>query len=271
MKSVEITNLINEIEKSFDYSKFNNCNNSIRNSTNCVDCCKKRFYAGMPIKYECAQFLKVYVMRYLPVHIYENLLAFRETPQDVFNLIDRCSKVRLLSLGGGPGSDIVAFKEYLEEQERSKIVLAEIVRVDREEKWNEMAEKVINNHKFNGVNYNHTNILADVLSDFIDESKYNFISMSYILSELGSNMKSLAKNLLFSVNDPSVIVINDRDERAVENNANILFNELGVSKSNIHFSKDRRNCGVEYRDDIRETFKPKLSTNSIRYTAIIHL
>ena len=111
-----------------------------------------------------------------------------------------------------------------------------------------------------------------MLSDFVDQSrKYNFISMSYILSEITEDMNKLARNILFSVSNPTAIIINDRDEPEVRDKIDCLLREIGVSNDCVFMCKDRQHCGITYDEEIREKVRPKLMTNSIRYTAIVNL
>lgn len=266
-----IATLITEIESDFDYSKWDECENTIDDASSCPDCCSKRYFTGGAIDYKCNQFQKAYVMRYLPVHIHENYLAFNKTPSDILARIGENKKVRLLSLGGGPGSDVAAFKKFVKEGnlDDMKTTELEIVRVDREENWNGLAKKVINLFKCKQFETSHLKIHADVTSDFNDDnSKYHFISLSYILSEISTeNIGKLAKNIIASTDNVSVIVINDRNEDVVREKAELLLKEIGASK--IKVCSDKNHCGVFYDDTVKDRIKPKLSTTSIRYNAMI--
>ncbi|MEI6825899.1 MAG: hypothetical protein WCK54_09920 [Desulfuromonadales bacterium] len=264
-----IMGFVTELEASFDFERWEECQNTVGDAESCIDCCHERYFNGNEIDYECDQFRKTYIMRFLPVHIHENYLALRRIPTDVLDTIGQSETVNFLSLGGGPGSDIAAFKKHIDNGyfENMRTQSFHIVRVDREDDWNGLATRVINLFRCRNYEVRHTKLHQDVLVPFTNQQNIHIVTLSYLISEIAEeSIPVLARNIATVLADTAVIVINDRDEDVVRRKAENLLQNLNID------TYDERNgrewCGEFFPDDVRDRISPKLKTNSIRYTAV---
>lgn len=263
-----IMGLVTELEAGFDYDRNGTCPSKIGNATSCFECCQNRYFNGNGINYDCVQFRKAYIMRYLPVHIHENYLALCRIPHDVIDEIGQNETVNMLSLGGGPGTDIAAFKKYIQSgffDDRTTRSFR-IVRIEREDNWNGFARRVIHLFACENFEIDHRKRHQSVL-EMIREEGVHVVTLSYILSEIElGNIPDLTRNIARTLAETAVIIVNDRDEDEVREKAELLLESLQVG--NFDSRNDREWCGVYYPGDIRDRINPKLKTNSIRYTAV---
>lgn len=263
-----IIDLVTEIEATFDYSRNSTCVNRIDNAKSCFACCQNRYFNGRGIDYECDQFRKAYILRYLPVHIHENYLALRRIPRDVIEVIGQNETVNMLSLGGGPGTDIAAFKKFVGLGHLDDMATRSfrIVRIEREDGWNGLARSVHGLFDCGNFEIIHRRKHQDVLVPFRQDN-IHIVTISYLISEIDTeNIPILAKNINRVLAGTAVIIVNDRDEEVVRTRAEVLFRNIG----NCTFTSrnGREHCGEFFPDDLRDRVVPKLKTNSIRYTAV---
>lgn len=264
-----IIDLVTDLEASFDYERWGACQNTVGDAESCIACCHERYFNGDEIDYECEQFRKTYIMRFLPVHIHENYLALQRIPTDVLDTIGQNGTVNFLSLGGGPGSDIAAFKKYIENGnfENMGTQRFHIYRVDREDDWNGLATRVINIFRCRNYEIRHTKLHQDVLVPFTNQQNIHIVTLSYLISEIAEeSIQILASNISEVLANTSVIVINDRDEDIVRRKAATLLQLLHIDTYDVR--NGREWCGEFYPDDVRDRVAPKLKTNSVRYTAV---
>lgn len=264
-----IMDLVTDIESNFDYDRNGACQNTVGDAESCIACCHERYFNRNEIDYECDQFRKTYIMRFLPVHIHENYLALCRIPTGVLDTIGQCETLNFLSLGGGPGSDIAAFKKYIEHGyfENMGTQRFHIFRVDREDDWNGLAARVINLFRCGNYEVRHTKLHQDVLVPFTNQHNIHIVTLSYLISEIAEeSIPVLVRNISAVLADTAVIVINDRDEDIVRRKAENILRLLNIDTYDLR--NGREWCGEFYPDDVRDRIAPKLKTNSIRYTAV---
>jgi hypothetical protein len=268
-----ISDFIANIDAGFDYTVCEPCGNTVGSAISCPECCHNRYYHHETIGYDCEQFRKAYVMRYLPVHIHENFLAFNTIPPEFLEQIGSNDDINVLSLGGGPGSDIAAFKKFFNNWHRHapNIERLTIYRVDQEETWNTLASKVIDLFNCPDVELDHRRIIENVLRfrPMRQGIKFHFICLSYLLSELRlEDIPILATNLLNFAADVAAIIINDRNQDEVREKAELLLKKINAERIAVY--SESKHCGVTYDDAVKERVKPKLITSSIRYAAVVN-
>lgn len=268
-----IKDFLIEISAGFDCSVNESCTNTVGGANDCFECCSNRYFNDSnAINYSCTQFQRAYVMRYLPVHIKENLLAYKLIPKEILREIGKTGKVNMISLGGGPGSDIAAFKMFLRNYKRHvpQINHALIYRIDKEETWDTLASRILYLEDCQDIEIIHKKRTQNVLElkQLRNNVKFDFISLSYLLSELEpEDIPCLAENISGFVADTSVIIINDRDQSKVWDIADSLIYTLNANL--LASDTDVHHCGINYPDDLREILKPKLNTTSKRCVAMI--
>lgn len=172
--------------------------------------------------------------------------------------------INILSIGGGPGSDICGVLEHLkEEAERREIDLSvNVVRLDIEHQWDNIFNDVMRRpfHRIT-VNYKTLHLNINEGLGCLSYKKFDLITASYLISELStSDCISLAAEINFVLADGGVLVINDRPEDSVENKIRSMLDEISMDYKKYTLSEW---AGYNYRSDISNTVFPKLNTNSI--------
>lgn len=101
--------IIQEFYDEVDFDAVKSCNTSKKSS--CVDCHSDSYFESTEIDYSCLNKRKLYVVRYLPVHTHEILSALNLIPADSVNELLSKKKLNVACLGGGPGTDNLAFRK----------------------------------------------------------------------------------------------------------------------------------------------------------------
>jgi hypothetical protein len=261
-------NIIRDLHKSVDYEKWNGCNNITPKSSNCLECFSKQFFGGNKIDYSCEQKRKIYVLRYLPVHVHEVYIAIKKINDDILEIIKSKNEINILSIGGGPGSDILAIKKFIVEQiNEESMPKFNIFRLDKENGWDSVSKEIVYPKISN--NFYHNKIKFDITLQKLNKN-YNFdiVTISYLMSEISdSDLSVFTHNVRNFLANKSVLIINDRDEVLVQNRIVAMLNNLPIK---IYFSESERIwCGFSYPDDIGEITKPKRKTNSKQHSMLI--
>lgn len=103
-------------------------------------------------------------------------------------------------------------------------------------------------------------------------SDFHIITISYLVSELSNaDMKQLA----FHINncaskDISILILNDRETYTVSSNVNKLFSLLNSNVDFVESDNHSYHCRFSYPDNIYQSVRPKLKTNSIRFLKLIN-
>ncbi|MFJ4453251.1 hypothetical protein ACIP1G_05075 [Pseudomonas sp. NPDC089392] len=235
--------LLRLIFTKLDSKKWVNCGERTPNSVSCVHCQQSQYYNGNKISYSCVEKRKIYALRYLPVHEAENRSALRKLPDDVVQELLNYNNIRVLSLGGGPGSDLYAVLKYLSESVRDGYRhKVSMTRIDIEPLWDKMAGVVVEDAAA-GCDFEIVNkvIHADVMAglDSVKGKEYDLVICSYLISELsGVNFKELGGRLKKIMWKGGVLMINDRPQDEVDNNIREIFEgaeiELEEASNNGH-------------------------------------
>lgn len=250
---MELADLINELHHMVDYDKYKSCAGITPGATDCPSCCGKQYFGGNQPRYDCEQKRRVYVVRYLPAYIYENYQGFRLLPKNLITQNFSKNKISVLSLGGGPGSDMAGMKKYLAYLDNYDCPCQDfsMVRVDKEDGWDELSKKV-NNLYSGGRNFNHWKIKLDVceISQTLSKHKSDFVLISYLLSEIttSSQLDRFAQNLASCLTRDSIIIINDRDQEEVNHRIGALAEKVKLSQKRCGYITGH--CGFTFESDI---------------------
>ncbi|MBN6717226.1 hypothetical protein JSY17_24815 [Pseudomonas capsici] len=259
-----IANLFSKL----DESKWSNCSERTPNSKNCVECLHKQYFDENEINYSCVEKRKLYVIRYLPVHTAENRAGFKSIPSDVIEKILDYNHIRILSIGGGPGSDIYAALDFLsskvDENYKHKVY---ITRIDIEPLWDKIATHVINaaSDDFEvSIKTLHEDVIDGL--DRVKGKEFDIIVCSYLISELNNvNLEKLGQKLRALMWNGGVIVVNDRSQAEVEEKARTVFRAANIEYSKV-FNTDW--AGFCYPEEIVKKVGPKLNMRSTAFWGV---
>jgi hypothetical protein len=266
----ELTDLIHKYYGELNPERWEACEHAMPESTSCIDCSQKQYFHDNHISYDCDQKRKIYVLRYLPVHQKEVYLALAMVPPKFHEDFAAKKQLSILSIGSGPGSDIFAFKTLLNQGLIPSGGVAEIVVnfVEKETGW----DRILN--ETTGITdgdtrYSYDKLYLDFSADeFECNQSFDYLVLSYLISELNEReLENTARNLQNCIRNLSVLIINDRKEDDVIRKIRRLLRFCNVQwMIEMH---DRVHCGVSYPDELRSELKPKLKTNSTRYTVVV--
>lgn len=266
---MDIIDVIEKFDGEVDYDLAKTCTDVQKAGDSCPMCLKNRYYSDQPVQYTCSQLRHIYVLRYLPVHIKENLKVLEalnvkgvEKDWDV--------PVEVLALGGGPGSEIAALQTFVKENGffGSEVPEIHVTRVDRVEEWSEIYKVVKQVSKGKTPKYKYHRINGDVCSIKKYKGAYDLIFLSYIISELTDEKAAELGNALSQVvKDHCILVFNDRNQEAVVNRIESILGLFSVSKQYV--SSAEHHVGINYPKNIKERVGPKLRLSSYRRGVIV--
>jgi ribosomal protein RSM22 (predicted rRNA methylase) len=270
-----MASIIRDLHESIDYGKWNGCNNITIGSSNCVECFRLQYFDGNTIDYNCEQKRKIYVLKFLPVHVHEVYIAIKKIKEDILEIISSKNEINILSIGGGPGSDILAIKSFIAEQVKEECMPKfNILRIDKENGWDNLSEKIVHpnfSSKFINGSFNNRKFLFNFTLNKLNKNlSFDIILISYLISEISDNdMFIFTHNMQKLLANKSVLIINDRDEYLVQNRILGLLNNLSLKPEKNFVECERIWCGFSYPDDIKTLINPKLKTNSKQHSVLI--
>lgn len=262
---MSLDDFINKLHDEVDYEMHDACANKTHGAIDCPSCCGEQYFDGKQPTYDCEQKRNIYVLRYLPAHIHENYLGALLIPEEIRNQLFAKKTVKVLSLGGGPGSDIAGFKKFTEllTADEFQCENCEIVRVDKEDGWDKVSGQVIHLFGKPEIEFKHTKRELDVCatSTWFDGKKFDVILISYLLSELNdAQIDALAGNLKKCMSSDALLIINDRSEGVVDGKVTRLSAASGIQRKATQLNDEW--ARFSYGDDIAKRAKPKFSASS---------
>jgi hypothetical protein len=259
--------LITDYHNDLNPNAFSSCNDQTPGSNSCLDCFQRQYFDGNEISYDCVEKRKLYLLRYFPVHKAENYQGAIKISDDVIDGWMDHGHIDILSVGGGPGSDICGVLKYLEEEaERREIDLSvNVVRVDIEDQWDDVFEDVMQRF-FSWANYQtiHHDVTKGL--DSISDGYFDLVIASYLTSELSTaECISLADEIDSVLVDGGLLMINDRPEDVVEQGIRSMFERIEVSYKEYSLSAWAGYC---YPNHISDVVGPKLNMNSSMFIGV---
>lgn len=265
-------NIVAEIFNGLDGSKWSRCVARTPESGDCVDCLRRQYYDGNQVSYDCVEKRKLYVLRYLPVHAAENRAGLRRVTAGAVEKILEYAPIRILSMGGGPGSDIHAVLEFLrveiEDVSEHRVF---ITRIDVEPLWDEIAENIIKDAA------GELSIQLDTLHEDVidgldmlknDDEDFDIALCSYLISELNeTDLQELGQKLREVMWDGGIIIINDRPEAEVKEKIRMVF-----EAANVDYLEATNSGwgGFVYDDEVAQKVSPKFKMNSVVFWGVKH-
>lgn len=232
---MSLDDFINRLHEEVDYEIHDACTNKTHGATDCPSCCGEQYFDGNQPSYDCSQKRKIYVLRYLPAHIQENYQGALLIPAEIRNQFFSKKTVEVLSLGGGPGSDIAGLKKFTEllTWEECQCEQCKFVRLDKEDGWDEVSGEVIRLFGKPEIQFEYYKKKLDVCatSNWFERRTFDLILISYLLSELNdAQIDALAENLRKCMSSDALLIINDRPEVIVDNKVSRLATASGIER-----------------------------------------
>lgn len=255
-------NLIENYFQNLNSEAIPACNDQAVEATTCPQCLSHQYFNGNEISYSCENKRKLYVLRYLPTHSVEIYQGATKIPSDVVNSWFESGYVKILSIGGGPGSDVVGILKFLrEESERRGFRLnIDVVQVDIEDQWNEIFDDVIRRLFPNFCQCRKVRLDVEDRQISTVGNDFNLVTVSYLTSELDTQAcLNLADDINSILIDGGILMINDRPEDSVELNIQSMFNQICIAYKQESLTEW---AGIHYPPNIANEVAPKLKMNS---------
>lgn len=247
-----------------DGRKWRRCTMRTPASESCVMCLKRQYFYGNVVSYDCIEKRKLYVLRYLPVHSAENRKGLGRVTAEVVENILKYAPIRVLSIGGGPGSDIHAVLQFLKREiDDVSMHKVFVTRVDIEPLWDEIAADVIKNGSSDlsiRLDTLHADAMSglDILKD--EDEEFDIVLCSYLISELDeATLQILGVKLRRVMWNGGVLMINDRPEEDVRKKIRMVFEAAEIDYSEMN---NYGWAGFSYDDEVAQVVEPKFNMNS---------
>lgn len=257
--------IINKFFGEVDFSSFSECGTE---KNDCVVCLRDNYFEATEIDYNCENKRKLYVVRYLPVHVKEVQSALNQISlKRASELLDK-KVLNVMCLGGGPGTDNAAFNKWLVSCrlfDKKSVTRVNIVRVDRCEEWDEISPHIIAHAFPDDIIVKYIKVNHDVTKHELKAGgKIDLVIASYLLSEISNkDIPKVVGNIRKNIGSNATIVINDRNQTEVRQKIENLYKLLGCK---FESDSSQLHCGFSFDSKIVESAQPKFNTSSIRYS-----
>ncbi len=268
----KIEHLVEKYAQLVDLNKISTCPSFRRREKDCVKCFRHQYLnKNAIIDYNCINKRQLYIARYLPVHLKEIELGLKGLiTENIKQSLLLLPKVNVISIGGGPGIDLLALKKYFLETEKeyhlTKTSYFNLMRWEKISQWDDMANELINVVKSSTYfQFKHQKLHGDITNKIlwhhVEEKSIHIYLLSYVLSELTTEQIEPLKQFIESRANQtvSVVLINDVKNHSL---VNPLWNEM-------RFSNEQCWCGVRYSVQARNKVFPKQQTGSERYFKVL--
>ena len=218
----------------------------------CVECHMASYWEDRNPVYECANFKRIYLFRYLATQFAQSDFVIKE---HVFHSIEDKTDLSAVSLGGGPAPEALALMNELSSCEGDYKLSFD--NIDCEASWEEV---------YHDISRQFTNYVGNVklkagfscydVISYISEKRYDIVFISWILSEMNEQDRfKVLKVACDLVTPQGYIIVMDRWETAVVENISSLVREIPELTVQAHEERWTQHCGVSFPDDIFELFK----------------
>jgi hypothetical protein len=273
-------NIVRDYFNQLDPSQFNTCTMASRNALSCVDCLMNQYKPGNQPSYDCEEKQKIYVVRYHPAYVSENKNAILMIDEEIIDRWLSKGSIKVLSLGGGPASDLCAVLRQMVSCMRDrdyKRLDFDLTRADLESAWDDVAGNLVERTKQSLTNSSqviftdndkYKTIHMDVTGDFseLNGEKFDLITISYLLSELSpETVASLAEKLDSILLSGGVLLINERPEEKFLACIRQLYEKMSMDAKEGRFSGW---AGFSFDDDIAIAAKPTFNMNSSAFVGV---
>lgn len=223
-----------------------------KDTTECVKCHRESYFSGGNPIYECDNFKRLYLVRYLARQFEQSDLLIRT---HILHDIESKPNLSAVSLGGGPAPEVIALMNELHICGENYNVSFD--NIDCEASWEPIYHdlayrfaKRVKNVKLK------TGFSASDVTSHVSAKQYDIVFISWLLSDMGgqdsSNVLEVAKNLATPL---GYILIMDRDESPLIAKISALVNETRGLMLLEHDSRYVHSI-VNFPPDITDTFAP---------------
>lgn len=226
----------------------------------CVECHRGSYYEKGSPTYECENFKRVYLLRYLATQFAQSAFLIR-----TYILDDIKGKMDLsvISFGGGPAPEALALVNEIGNRDENYEISFE--NIDGEASWEPIYYDLT--HYFVDQVKNvklKTSFNCSDVTNFTSSKHYDIVFISWLLSDMDKQNRprivELARDL---VTPQGHILVTDRVEEAMVDDISTVIGESKGLNLQEHGELHRYWCGVSFPDELKDCFKFRLNS----YTA----
>jgi len=225
----------------------------------CVNCHMESYYPGGSPTYECDNFKRVYVLRYLATQFAQNQFVI---DRYVLSSVKSKEKLSAITLGGGPAPEALALMNALSSCDGEYTLSFD--NIDSEASWREMYHDIT--HRFKGYVENvnlRTGFRTHDACSYSSTNRYDIVFISWILSEMNDQDRPKVLNVAGNLVTPEgyIVVMDSWEDTLVENVSELVSRNTGLIEQG-HDPRCTRHCGVALPDELREVFKYRLNADT---------
>lgn len=260
--------LIKDYFAGLNTNAFHGCTDKTPGSSSCIECFKKQYFYNNEISYGCEEKRKLYVLRYFNVHQAENYSGLSTLPDEIINGWLESGAVKILSIGGGPGSDVYGALNYVidEIDERKEDLDIIVSQVDAQTHWDDIFDDVM--QRFFPWCNDYQKILLNIEDGLrlISDQDFNLVTASYLVSELSDQASlSLASDIDSLLGSGGVLMINDRSEDVTKKRIRLMFDNIGMNYQEHSLTSWAR---YSYPSEIADVVLPKFNMHSTVFLGV---
>lgn len=261
-------NLINDYFASLNPDAFHGCTDKTSESGSCIECFKNQYFNNNKISYDCEEKRKLYVLRYFNVHQAENHSGLSMLPDGIINGWFEGGAVKILSIGGGPGSDVYGALNYVigEINKREEGLEIIVSQVDAQTHWGNIFDDVM--QRFFSWCDDYQKILLNIEDGLqsISDQDFNLVTASYLVSELSDQASlSLASDIDSLLGNGGVLMINDRSEDVIKKRIGLMFDRIGMNYQEHSLTSWAK---YSYPSGIADVVHPKFNMHSTVFLGV---
>jgi hypothetical protein len=225
----------------------------------CVRCCKDSYFGGKS-EYACDNFKRTYLIKYLAVQIEQ---IGWPIGVHLVRHFDEKSSISAISLGGGPGTEVIALMNNLAGNDNYQLTH---VNIDAAISWKPVYDDIAQAFakQVGNVKLKTRFVAYDLASTTYNGHRlYDIVFISWILSQIDDDDRSrilkASKNL---VRPQGYILVTDRTQKALVENITSSLNEVCGASWIKKTNQLTHHCGVTFPEDIKNEFQVRINCNS---------
>ncbi|MFC1874859.1 hypothetical protein ACFLY3_01705 [Chloroflexota bacterium] len=221
----------------------------------CVKCVKDSWYDGFR-QYECDNFKRVYLIRYLAVQIGQITYPIKVS---LLRYIKGIPQISAISLGGGPGTEAIALIDGLRICEGIYNITFE--NIDGVVSWGEIYNDLASRfeEQVENINLESKFVYCDVTC-YKSGKLFDLVFISWVLSDMDKRkdwlkILEVAKNI---VKPNGYILVSDRADDIIIRDISSTLREIGGLEIYREELPVSGHCGIVFPQNVKDTFGPRI-------------
>jgi hypothetical protein len=222
----------------------------------CNHCCHDQYYGQRGIRYSCERIKATYVLKLMCSHVAHTiepaLMALKQCGQS--------SPLRVLGLGGGPGTEALALLDALAQERKAGLPARDLLfhNCDIEPSWEPYFRDIMKRYSsVTGINVTPSFQRLDLAKGFRAPSPFDIVFVPWVLSELPDERKGTVVTQAAAI--ARLLVVTERVQSSMTSEIDRLLCAL-PGWVRVGSKQDHRSwAGVSFPEEIAREFTPQFS------------